>query len=165
MDEPEPTHHGAPTTSPCHCHGASSLLPISCSCNFFFSGLSPSLSLSLLGKETEDDRLEQEAAGKEALRARPGSGCQHSGQGMLSSLNSAERPANTYLRDVSATCYQHFPLDPPGNTHNPSLFLHKGNKKRDVCPLYKAGEGHVLWLDFKSSRASNWSCHSPFIQT
>lgn len=64
--EPRPTR--GPSTRHSRCRGASSFLPISCSCNFFFSGLSPSLSLSLLGKETEDDKLKQESVGKEGLR-------------------------------------------------------------------------------------------------
>lgn len=29
----------------------------------------------------------------------------------------------------------------------------------------EAGEGHMLWLDFKSSQASIWSCHWPLIWT
>lgn len=48
----------------------------------------------------EDDRLEQEEAGKEALRVRPDSGCQHSGKGMLSLLNSGDRPTNSYPEDI-----------------------------------------------------------------
>lgn len=79
---PDPFGHRALTTATTPCDGFGGLhtavptqpagpLPISCSCSFFFSGFSPSLSLSLLGRGEEVRRGEAVPRGRAALRGAP----------------------------------------------------------------------------------------------
>lgn len=96
----------------------SSLLPISCSCSFFFSGLSPSLSLSLLGKAKEDDRLEQESIGRK-----------FSERGRALAASTVVKgcfPCSTGVTDPQTRTRGHLgpTVDPLGNSHTPSSFLH-----------------------------------------